>query len=352
MKTIPSNPETSREYVWTQLQEMQRTEMKQLNEEQKTLQHKKDNMNALAAANSKNGDDDIVEINVGGQLFLQVLRSTLCLPSDTMFSFMFSGRCEGSLIRDKQGRIFLDHDPELVEVIVNFLRMRKIEQGPNVLHNRRKSSKSKLMVRSPRIPEGKKEDFMSLLDHFELTEFFYPSPLSDVKVSPPVTKPSSLDITKIEVVQPDDSSVNVVKSENNIGISYNESNGDHNFVACTPSLDSSGEGSLWKVTIDSLPTDNWIYIGIIGDINADNNSFRDSTSYGWAGNSQVYKGGSNQSGASGWTSFVEGECLYFHLKENKLTMFSVQKKRAFVLSGWGWDLLAKSLMLETIFRVG
>ena len=253
-----NHSESSREHLWAQLQELQRTEMEQLKEEQEKLQHEKDTMNALAAANSKNGDgngdDDIVEINVGGQLFLQVLRSTLCLPSDTMFSFMFSGRWEGSLIRDDQGRIFFDHDPELVEVIVNFLRMRKIEQGSTTL----KKSKSKPVMRSPRIPEGKKEDFMSLLDHFELTEFFYPSPLPDVKASPPsVVKSSSLDIAKINVFQSNGSLVDVVKSENNIKCSYNGSN-RYNFVACTPSLDSSGEGSFCKVTINSLPTRYWI----------------------------------------------------------------------------------------------
>ena len=85
------------------------------------------------------------------------------------------------------------------------------------------------------------------------------------------------------------------------------------------------------MTINSIPIRGWIYLGIIGNLKADNNSYSDFTSYGWAGNSQVYKGGSNKSEASGWMGFVEGEYLYFHLKENKLTMFSVQKKRAFVI---------------------
>ena len=97
-----------------------------------------------------------------------------------MFLFMFSGRWEDSLIRDDQGRIFLDHDPELVEVIVNFLHMRKIEQGSTTL---KKSPKPVLCP--PRIPEGKKEEFMSLLDHFELTDFFYPSSPEIVEAFPP-----------------------------------------------------------------------------------------------------------------------------------------------------------------------
>ena len=85
------------------------------------------------------------------------------------------------------------------------------------------------------------------------------------------------------------------------------------------------------MTINSLPTGKSIYLGIIGNLDAGRHSYNDSTSYGWMDNSLVWKGGSKESGASGWTKFVKGECLYFHLKENKLTMFSVQKKQTFAI---------------------
>jgi len=199
-------------------------------------------------------------------------------------------------------------------------------------------------VRSPTtaiIPEGKKEDFLSLLDYFELTSFFYPSSPPPVvntlsvvaKTSPPVGKSSSLDISNIIVVQTKTTKghrVIVVKSENNIKFSRKGSECGHHFVACAPSLDCFGEGSFWKVTIDSIPS-NCFFLGIIGNLRTNKNSYGNSTCYGWSSNSRVRKGPSSHHGKSGWTKFVRGECLYFHLKEKKLTMFSVQKKRVFTI---------------------
>jgi len=80
----------------------------------------------------QNGADDIVEINVGGKVFLQVLRAARCALLPARCSLLCLAGVIGkthSLIRDDEGRIFLDHDPELVKVIVNFLRIRKIEEG-------------------------------------------------------------------------------------------------------------------------------------------------------------------------------------------------------------------------------
>eukprot|EP00751_Fragilariopsis_kerguelensis_P045658 CAMPEP_0170984710 /NCGR_PEP_ID=MMETSP0736-20130129/5027_1 /TAXON_ID=186038 /ORGANISM="Fragilariopsis kerguelensis, Strain L26-C5" /LENGTH=290 /DNA_ID=CAMNT_0011408463 /DNA_START=1 /DNA_END=873 /DNA_ORIENTATION=+ len=252
------------------------------------------------------GDDDIIEIDVGGTI-IRALRSTLTQVPDTMFTSMFSGRWKGSLKRNVDGRIFLDHDPELIEIIVNFLRTKKIEN-----HS--------MPVPSPEIPDKKKNQFNTLLHYFGLTDFFYP---------PSIFVP--LDINNIEVVQLR-SAVNVTKSENKIQFSkeYNEYNdGRFNFLACKPPLDSSGEGSFWKVTFDTM--NGWVLLGIIGNLGASHMSYADSTSYGWAGSSQVYHGGTDRSGDDGWTSFAQGECLYFHLKANKLTMFSVQKNKKFTI---------------------
>ena len=47
---------------------------------------------------------------------------------------------------------------------------------------------------------------------------------------------------------------------------------------------------------------------------------------------QVYQGGLDKhEGYGGWTTFTEGECLYFHLNSKKLTMFSVQKNKKFAM---------------------
>lgn len=85
------------------------------------------------------------------------------------------------------------------------------------------------------------------------------------------------------------------------------------------------------MTIDKLPSNNWIYSGLIGTTSASQNSYSDPTSFGWAGSNQVYVAGVNNSWADGWTGFTEGECLHFLLEGAKLTMFSVIKNKRFVI---------------------
>ena len=84
--------------LWKKLQEIQRKKMKHLEAETEQLQHEKDTMLQsvmVASASSPGGtattihDDDIIEIDAGGKI-LRALRSTLTLPSNTMWSYMFS----------------------------------------------------------------------------------------------------------------------------------------------------------------------------------------------------------------------------------------------------------------------
>ena len=73
--------------------------MKQLEEETEQLQNGKDTMlNSVmlvasaaspAGTNTAIPDDDIITVNTGGKL-ITALRSTLTLPSNTMWSYMFS----------------------------------------------------------------------------------------------------------------------------------------------------------------------------------------------------------------------------------------------------------------------
>jgi len=184
-------------------------------------------------------------------------------------------------------------------------------------------------LQSPKVHEDKKENFALLLDYYGLTNFFYP---------PSVYIPL-LDIDNIEVVQPHGSEVNVKKSENKIQFLKTLLSNDFYFLACKPPLISSGEGSFWKVTIDAFSQGHGgLCLGIIGKLDADNNSYADSTSCGWTGGSSIYGdrcyiNGGSQTGFGGWSgdNFTEGECFYFHLKSKKLTMFSVQKNTKFTM---------------------
>jgi uncharacterized membrane protein len=116
-------------------------------------------------------EDDIVTINAGGKTF-QALRSTLCLPpNDTAFTNLFSENTHKSFSyksryntieaqTDSNGTVFLDQDPELIEIILNFLRLKKLEDPFDP-------------VDPPRAPEHKTKAYRKLLNHFDLTAFFY-----------------------------------------------------------------------------------------------------------------------------------------------------------------------------------
>ena len=64
---------------------------------------------------------DVIVIDVGGVRF-KTLRSTLCKYDDSMLAAMFSGRHAKPLPVDKDGVYFLDRDPVLFGVILQYLR--------------------------------------------------------------------------------------------------------------------------------------------------------------------------------------------------------------------------------------
>eukprot|EP01062_Namystynia_karyoxenos_P048453 TRINITY_DN36879_c0_g1_i1.p1 TRINITY_DN36879_c0_g1~~TRINITY_DN36879_c0_g1_i1.p1 ORF type:complete len:367 (+),score=63.09 TRINITY_DN36879_c0_g1_i1:73-1101(+) len=66
---------------------------------------------------------EVVELNVGGQLFAST-RSTLTTgpAADTMLSAMISGPVPA--VRDREGRLFIDRDPEPFRLILSCLRGR------------------------------------------------------------------------------------------------------------------------------------------------------------------------------------------------------------------------------------
>src|SRR5690242_7992587 len=62
---------------------------------------------------------NLVEVNVGGTIFTTFV-STLTKHPSSMLAAMFSGR--HPLVRDKEGRPFLDRNPELFKLILEYLR--------------------------------------------------------------------------------------------------------------------------------------------------------------------------------------------------------------------------------------
>ncbi|XP_058976478.1 BTB/POZ domain-containing protein KCTD3-like [Musca domestica] len=67
---------------------------------------------------------DLVNLNVGGQRF-STSRQTLTWIPDTFFTALLSGRI--SSLKDETGAIFIDRDPALFSIILNYLRTKEID---------------------------------------------------------------------------------------------------------------------------------------------------------------------------------------------------------------------------------
>ncbi|CAF4702406.1 unnamed protein product [Rotaria sp. Silwood1] len=74
---------------------------------------------------------DIINLNVGGQRF-STSRQTLTWISDSFFTAMLGGLI--STNRDEQGYIFIDRDPKLFSIILNYLRTKELDINGCDLH--------------------------------------------------------------------------------------------------------------------------------------------------------------------------------------------------------------------------
>ncbi|RWS17877.1 hypothetical protein B4U79_07457 [Dinothrombium tinctorium] len=71
-------------------------------------------------------NDELISLNVGGIKFL-TSRQTLNSIGDTFFTSLLSGRIPS--FKDESGAIFIDRDPNLFAVILNYLRTRQLIVG-------------------------------------------------------------------------------------------------------------------------------------------------------------------------------------------------------------------------------
>jgi len=69
-------------------------------------------------------NNDVIQLNVGGQTNISVLRATLTQFEDSMLAAKFSGRWDDSMEKDRDGNIFLDEDPEDFNILIKYLRLR------------------------------------------------------------------------------------------------------------------------------------------------------------------------------------------------------------------------------------
>ena len=293
----------AKDVLWAQLQEMQRKEMDAVRLERERLDEEKRFMSA------HNFDStDIISINVGGEVFLQAHRDTLCLASGSMFANIFSGRWEGSCARDDQGRVFLDHDPEFIRWIVHHLRIKKTEDPSRP-------------VAAPLIPADKRPAFHSLLHYFGLFAFFYPEgPLfQDLHI---VANPENLETSRQH-----SGGFHLSCKGNQRAIGAYDYNSV--FAFCKPALSTDTQW-FWKCTVSWMNGD--ITMGVISNPNAIQGP-NDPTCFAWANENKAFIAGSVTKNLDDWTSFSEGETLWFRLAGRRLTMFSRTKNRVFSIDG-------------------
>uniref|UniRef100_A0A7R9VW80 Potassium channel tetramerisation-type BTB domain-containing protein n=1 Tax=Pseudictyota dubia TaxID=2749911 RepID=A0A7R9VW80_9STRA len=84
----------------------------ELRQEKERLLHENGRIDAAA--------DDVIEINAGGELIV-VTRRTLTQIEGSLLEALFSGRWEKKLLRDEQGRVFLDVNSVSFRAIVDYL---------------------------------------------------------------------------------------------------------------------------------------------------------------------------------------------------------------------------------------
>ena len=180
----------------------------------------------------------------------------------------------------------------------------------------------------PHVPAHKVKDFQRLLQYFGLVDYFKESPATII-------------FSKSNFKQYYGRNYVTVTEEqhNKIALVYDNSSFDSLYcVACTTELDPSGEGCFWKATIEPSRQKCFIHFGIIGNLDLEGiysagGNIIKKDYFGWAPKGNVLIKGTEHKKLDGWTGFVNGECLYFHFKANKLSMHSVQKKKTFVIDG-------------------
>lgn len=101
--------------------------------------------------------NEIVTLNVGGELFM-VKRDTLRVCRGSYLADLFSGRWEGQLQKDAKGNVFLDLDPGTFELLLSWLRDRKIESPDRP-------------APTPSVPGDELQHFQAMADYFGLRPY-------------------------------------------------------------------------------------------------------------------------------------------------------------------------------------
>ena len=237
-----------------QFNEIVESERAKMKAEVEAYEAEKLKMNAV-----KVSDDDVINLNVGGQK-ITTKRSTLCQVEGSLLASMFSGRWENKLSRDKDGCVFFDFNAQHFLLILEFLRVKKIASPEK-----------------PKVPEDQVNNFYSLVEYLGLSD----------EITPP------------EIGASDKFNLHSnpgVSLEEGGKVAVHDSSQAHKY-ALGENVYKVGVVKL-KLKIESFQNNYWMMVGVVsGDIvPQNNNSCGWSSSYGWtlgsSGSQGLWKAGS------------------------------------------------------------
>lgn len=128
--------------------------------------------------------DDIIELNVGGQL-MSTTRAVLCCAEGSLLAGMFSGNFEEGHKRDKDGRVFLDVDPPLFAKLLTFLRLCRI-------------STPDCPAPLPYVNDDVKAEYDMMIKYFGLDTFIYGSASTCTNICQRIAEMSGVCQTKLQ----------------------------------------------------------------------------------------------------------------------------------------------------------
>ncbi|CAF1102948.1 unnamed protein product [Didymodactylos carnosus] len=191
-------------------------------------------------------DNDIIYLNVGGEKMC-TLRSTLIQTPNTVLAMQFSGKWEEKILKNKDGHVFLDYDPQLFRLLLNQLRE---WNGKQLVHG-----KDKIIFD---MPLGLEVQFTKLIrqlgfEQEQITLEKFSKIFGGVKI--------------------EDDGKSVIHDGN--GSSHSEIRGEK--------LYSYGIHRV-QLKIEKMRSNYWIFIGIISSTQTQMqlDSFHSPTAYGWA----------------------------------------------------------------------
>jgi len=223
---------------------------------------------------------DVIKINVGGRQFT-TKRSTITQVENSLLAKMFSGTSGSNEDDEKQDCVFLDLDPDCFAEILIKLREQVI-------------TGKKVPWELVPGPLGREKHFVLVLRYLGL--------LPPTSQRPPILTFASED-NRVKICS------STGRFATNVKVGYSFARGG----------DILSSGDSWGLKINHIKGNQWLLLGIIGEVAVPlERSYADSTCYGWAAPSQIFRQGKTT--GENWPGFSKGDRVTMMIGETDLKM--------------------------------